>query len=61
MSSLDFSDVYMCRDVDGAADLLVAKLVNILNKHAPWIIFQQRKHHSPWITPETLNLMKERD
>ena len=51
----------MCRDVDEAADLLTAKIVDVLNNHAPWIIFQQRKHNTPWISPETLNLMKERD
>ena len=48
-------------DVDEAASLLTEKLVTVLNQYAPWIIFQQRKNFSPWITPETLELMKQRD
>ena len=61
IASLDFSDVFTCLDVDLAAELLTAKIVNVLNNHAPWIIFQQRRNNSPWITPETLKLMEERD
>ena len=61
VSRLDFTDVYCSREVDGAADLLTAKLVDVLNFHAPWIVFQQRKHFSPWLSPETQQLMKERD
>ena len=60
IAQLDFTDVYCCRDVDDAAALLTSKLVGVLNIHAPWIIFQQRKHYAPWITTETEGLMKER-
>ena len=28
---------------------------------APWIVFQQRKNHEPWITSKTLELIKQRD
>ena len=58
---MDFSDVYSCLDVDDAAALLTSKLVDVLNSHAPWIVFQQRKHFVPWLTPETVKLMEERD
>ena len=61
ISSLDFTDVYTTNDVNEAADLLTEKLVQVLNKHAPWIIFQQRKNFAPWVTAETLELMKQRD
>ena len=61
VSNLDFTEVYSCVDVDEAASLLTEKLVTVLNQHAPWIIFQQRKNFAPWITPETLELMKQRD
>ena len=43
ISTLDFSDVYSCKNVDEAATILTAKLVDVLDIHAPWIIFQQRK------------------
>ena len=61
VSNIDFTDVYCSKEVDDAAALLTAKLVDVLNVHAPWVIFQQRKCYSPWLTPETLKLMKERD
>ena len=32
-----------------------------MNKHAPWIIFQQRKKFTPWVTDETMTIMKQRD
>ena len=53
--------MYCCKEVDDAAELLTAKLVGVLNHHAPWIVFQQRKFFVPWITPETVQLMDERD
>ena len=61
VASIDFSDVYMCRDVDDAASILTKKLVEKLNFHAPWIIFQERKHFAPWISADTLKMMDERD
>ena len=61
LAKLDFSDVYSCKDVDEAADMLTAKLVGVLDLHAPWIVFQQRKNFVPWITPETVRLMEQRD
>ena len=61
VSQIDFTDVYCCLDVDEAANLLTEKLVHVLDKHAPWIIYQQRKHYAPWVTPETKKLMNERD
>ena len=57
----DFTYVYTSVDVEEAASRLTEKLVEVLNKHAPWIIFQQRKNFSPWITGETLKLMKQWD
>ena len=48
-------------DLEEAASRLTEKLVEMLNKHAPWIIFQEKKNFSPWVTGETLELMKQRD
>ena len=44
-----------------AVDIFTRKFLQVLNVHAPWIIFQQRKHFSPWITDELKELIKERD
>ena len=61
IANLDFSDVYTCVDVDTATSLLTKKIVEVLNKHAPWIVYQQRKNFTPWISAETLSLMEQRD
>ena len=61
VANLDFTAVYCAVDVDDAASLLTSKLVEVLNLHAPWIVFQQRKNFVPWLTPETVQMMKERD
>ena len=61
ISDLDFRDVFSFLDVDTATDLLTLKLVNVLNIHAPWIVFQQRKNYCPWVSLETLKIMEERD
>ena len=36
-------------------------LVDVLNKHAPWIIYQERRSFIPWVSKETKCLMVERD
>ena len=61
MSETDFTEVYCSTDVDEAAEILTNKVVDVLDKHAPWIVYQQRKHYAPWISPETVKLMEERD
>ena len=59
--SIDWTDLYICRDVDVSAELFTRKFLQVLNSHAPWIQYQQRKHHAPWITSETKELIKKRD
>ena len=58
---VNWNDVLCCEDLDMATDLFTRKLRYILNIHAPWIIFQQRKSFCPWLTPETKQLMNQRD
>ena len=59
--SIDWTDLYTCSDVDISAELFTRKFLQVLNFHAPWIQYQQRKHHAPWITSETKEMIKERD
>ena len=47
--------------MDEAVPVFTRKFVDVLNCHAPWVIFQLRKFYSPWITEETKKLIKERD
>ena len=47
LAVVDWSDIYASKDVDEAVDLFTKKFRQVLNVHAPWIIFQQRKNFSP--------------
>ena len=61
VAEIDWSDVYTSADVDVAVELFTNKFKHVLNEHAPWIVFQQRKHFHPWLTEETKQQMQERD
>ena len=61
LSKVDWEDVLSCGDLDIATEIFTIKLRNVLDIHAPWIIFQRRKSFCPWLTEETKKLMKERD
>jgi hypothetical protein len=41
--------------------VFIYKLKSLLDVHAPWIQFQQRKFFCPWLTEETQQLMLQRD
>ena len=47
MSETDFTEVYCSTDVDEAAEILTNRVVDVLDKHAPWIVYQQSKHYTP--------------
>ena len=61
LAQVDWSDGLSCEDLDTATDTFTRKLRYILNVHAPWIVFQQRKFFVPWLTEETKQLMLQRD
>ena len=61
LACIDWTDVMCCDDLDLATEIFTRKLRWVLNVHAPWIIFQQRKSFTPWITENTKKLMIERN
>ena len=61
VASLSWFDLYMCEDVDEAASILTKKLTQILDTMAPVRTVQIRSHYADWLSPETKQLMKERD
>ena len=61
MAAVDWSDVYACKDLEQAVDIFTRKFRQVLNLHAPWIAYQQRKNFSPWLTRETKELITQRD
>ena len=61
ISETDWTDVYLCQDVDSATEVFTQKFKFILNTHAPWTKIRQRKFFAPWLTDETKKMMKDRD
>ena len=61
VSEVIWTDVLCCNDLDEAVALFTDKFRCILNFHAPWIVYQERKSFKPWISKNTLELMKQRD
>ena len=54
-------DIYLSDDVNTAVELLSSKISFILDTMAPMKSIQVRTKYSPWISKQTLGLMKERN
>ena len=61
LDTVDWTEVYACEDVDVAAEVFGRKFRFIVNKHAPWVKIQARKHFLPWLSSQTKEMMKLRD
>ena len=61
LSKVDWTPVYTCHEVDEAEATFTRIFQSILNIHAPWIVYQQRKRFAPWLTEETKVLIKQRE
>ena len=61
LAKVDWTDILTCHDLDLAVSCFTTNFRNVLNVHAPWVQYQQRKGFVPWITPEAKELMKQRD
>ena len=53
--------VYACTDVDEAVKIFTEKVTSILHQFAPIKTIQVRTNYAPWISRDTLDLMKERN
>ena len=61
IESVDWLQIYLAQDVDLAVQIFTSMFLSVLDKHAPWVRFQRRKFFAPWITQETIGLIKERN
>lgn len=61
LNELDWSDFFSSPDVDSAWDILYKEILNAADKHCPLRTFTRLKKLPPWLIPELLELMKERD
>ena len=61
LSFVTWDDVLSCPDLDLATEIFTYKFKSVLDIHAPWIRYQQRKFFCPWLTEEMRKLMIQRD
>ena len=61
LSVISWQYVYAAKDVDNAVAAFTELFTFVLDHHAPWSKYQQRKGFASWISKETLALMTERD
>ena len=57
----DWSPVFVCSDVEQAVEIFTSLFRTVLDRHAPWILYQQRHKFTPWVTQETIELIKMRN
>ena len=48
-------------DVNEAVQAFTNKILNVLDNMAPMKTFQVRHRHNPWVSQDTLDMMKIRD
>ena len=61
VKQITWLDLYLTNDVNQAVQLLSDKITFILDSMAPLRTIQVRTSYAPWLSKETINLMKERD
>ena len=61
LNKVDWTEVYLCEDVDMAAEVFGRKFRFLVNQHAPWVRIQARKNFLPWLSSQTKEMMKLRD
>ena len=60
VQQVNWLDLYLAEDVDEAVSILSTKLTDTLDVMAPMKTIQARKNYVPWISQETLHLIKHR-
>ena len=61
LRKVDWTEVYNVQDVDNAVESFTQKFVDVLSCHAPWVVYQERKHYKPWVTEKTKDMIKTRN
>ena len=54
-------DLYICSDVNEAVSIFNQKITGILDEMAPMKTFQVRANYAPFLSEQTVKLMKIRD
>lgn len=58
---MDWTEYYACEDVDKAWDIMYENIVSAADAHCPFKMFTRLAKLPPWLIPELVEYMKERD
>ena len=61
VQKISWLDLYLCNDVNEAVDIFTKKITNILDVMAPMKTIQVRSNYVPFLSKQTLELMKARN
>ena len=61
VQKISWLDLYLCNDVNEAVDIFTKKITNILDVMAPMKTIQVRSNSVPFLSKQTLELMKARN
>lgn len=61
LADLDWSRFYSEDDVDTLWNIIETNIQTLADKHCPFKEFRERRELKPWITPDLLELLKNRD
>ena len=61
VQQISWLDLYLCDDVDKALEIFTNNITGILDEMAPMRTLQIRTNYAPWLSEETLELIKARD
>ena len=61
VQQINWLDLYLTEDVDEAVKILSERLLHILDEAAPMKTIQVRTKYAPWLSRQTVELIKERN
>ena len=61
IQQVSWLDIYLSDDVNTAVELLSSKIIFILDTMAPMKTIQIRTKYAPWLSKQTMELMKQRN
>ena len=60
-ANINWDELYSIENIDVANSWLEEKIVNLLDREAPWTTVQPRKDYRKWVQDDTKEMMKTRD
>lgn len=59
--AINWDRFQLISDVQDAWDFFLSEFTKVVDKHAPWKVVKVKGRHLPWISPELIDLFRQRD